>query len=160
MSNNVENNIAGSAKYAANHAASLFQCLRTAFPLNEIKDTFQAMGHEDCVEFEAEHAYFIQKFIRAPAMSNERYLNLVGRDSDPESVGLLLLFTVIAMLRVQALLELQIQLSKVLNPNSRSKVICERTYEFGQIAARLQLYEWPEAHLDARVKDPDLQPRV
>jgi len=137
-------------QYAWNDAMGLAQWLEREFPLADIWKHHERMSFEACEKFEETNSHFIQELIKKTEGQRPAYLRKIGKNSDTFSLGLLLLFAVIAQLRVKDLFDLRDEYFWALNPGSGNRVTCQGIYEYMlKVKQVTSNYDWPHDIFDA-----------
>lgn len=135
--------------FAWRDAMEMASWLEADFDVRAVRKAFEAMPVKEMIDFEDRNKEIIAELLRKTPAQRPPYLRKVGKDADPITRGVAVVFALIALVRVKELIELRDMYRSVLAPGEANRSTCSGLYEFQTAVADLSTYEWPDEVFDA-----------
>lgn len=135
--------------FAWRDAMEMASWLEADFDVRAIRKAFERMSVQALVEYENNNHAIIAELLRKTPAQRPAYLRKVGKDVDAITRGLVVVFAIIALVRVKDLIELRDMYRSVLTPGGGNRATCSGLYEFQLDAAALSKFDWPDEVFDA-----------
>lgn len=134
--------------FARKDAYALTEWLLTDFDVAAVQDAFEALGVRGMVSFESAAREDLADLIRRPQSQRRAFLRKLCKDRPAHYQGLMVVFAIIGLLRVEAMLDLRDRYRYALTPGDSNRETCADIYSFHQDVIRIPPYDWPAEMLD------------
>lgn len=135
--------------FAWRDAMSLASWLEQAYDLVEVRKAYEAMPDRDKFKYEESNAQIIQELLGKTEGQRPAYVRKVGKNVDPVSQGVLIVFAIIGQVRVKELIGLRDRFRYSLSPGGTNRATCAGVYAFHQELMSVSLFDWPDEVFDA-----------
>ena len=136
-------NMASYQRFAQGDAYDLAEWLVTDFDLVAVRRLFEGAELSERRSFEMENVEALAALIRKSPSQRPAYLRRICKGLTAQTQGTVIVFAIIALLRVEALIERD-RYRYALTPGDSNRETCASIYEFHQESLHIPQYDWPD----------------